>query len=130
VSVVVMLCCHRRCSAVSSRRWIFLAGAAVGPLVVGALLEYFWWGSAFLIGVPVMALLLAAGPFLLPEYRDPTSGRLDLASAAMSLAAVLAVIYGLKQAAADGLALPPILVIAAGSSGWHCGPQLCEGSFQ
>lgn len=61
-----------------------------------------------------MALLLAAGPFLLPEYRDPTAGRLDLASAAMSLAAVLAVIYRLKQVAADGLALPPILVIAAG----------------
>ncbi|MGN9907523.1 MFS transporter [Phytohabitans sp. LJ34] len=105
---------QQRTAAISMWFMSFLAGAAVGPLVGGALLEYFWWGSAFLIGVPVMALLLAAGPFLLPEYRDPTAGRLDLASAAMSLAAVLAVIYGLKQVAADGLALPPILVIAAG----------------
>ncbi|MCW6010898.1 MFS transporter, partial [Micromonospora sp. CPCC 205371] len=105
---------RQRTAAISMWFMSFLAGAAVGPLVGGALLEYFWWGSAFLIGVPVMALLIAAGPFLLPEYRDPTAGRLDLASTAMSLAAVLAVIYGLKQVAADGLALPPVLVVAAG----------------
>ena len=65
--------------------WIasFSAGAAVGPLVGGALLELFWWGSVFLIGVPVMALLLVLGPRLLPESRDPDAGRLDLASAAL-----------------------------------------------
>ena len=77
--------------------------------------EYFWWGSVFLIGVPVMVLLLLVGPLLLPEYRDPTAGRLDLLSAALSLAAVLAVIYGLKQhrrgRASAGL---PLLSIAAG----------------
>src|SRR3954454_22224320 len=85
--------------------WItsFSLGAAIGPLAGGALLELFWWGSVFLIGVPVMALLLVLGPRLLPEYRDPSAGRLDLASAAMSLAAVLAVILGLKEIAQDGL---------------------------
>ena len=53
--------------------WImsFSAGAGIGPLVGGALLEHFWWGSAFLVGVPVMVLLLAVGPVLLPEFRDP-----------------------------------------------------------
>ena len=51
-----------------------------------------------------MALLLAVGPRLLPEYRDPEPGRLDLASAALSLVAVLAVIYGVKTVASDGLA--------------------------
>ncbi len=53
--------------------WIasFSAGAAVGPLVGGALLELFWWGSVFLAGVPVMVLLLVVGPRLLPESRDP-----------------------------------------------------------
>src|ERR687898_520284 len=59
-------------------------------------------GSVFLVGVPVMVLLLAVAPSLLPEFRDPEAGRPDLASAALSLAAVLAVIYGLKQAAQDG----------------------------
>ena len=85
--------------------WItsYSVGGAIGPLVGGVLLEYFWWGSVFLISVPVMALLLILGPMLLPEYRDPNAGRLDLLSAALSLAAVLAMIFGLKQIAQDGV---------------------------
>jgi DHA2 family multidrug resistance protein-like MFS transporter len=84
--------------------WItsFSVGGAVGPLVGGVLLEWFWWGSVFLSAVPVMALLLVLGPLLLPEFRDPAAGRLDLGSAGMSLVAVLAAIYGLKQLAQDG----------------------------
>ena len=92
----------------------FAAGGAIGPLVGGALLEFFWWGSVFLINVPVMGLLLVLGPKLLPEFRDPTAGRLDLTSAAMSLAAVLSVIYGLKQIAQDGPGWTAALFIAAG----------------
>ena len=85
--------------------WIasYSAGAAVGPLLGGVMLEFFWWGSVFLLGVPVMALLLAVGPRLLPESRDEDAGRLDLRSAALSLAAILLVVYGLKRAAQDGL---------------------------
>src|SRR6266566_2675639 len=96
--------------------WIasFSAGGAIGPLAGGVLLEWFWWGSVFLLAVPVMALLLVLGPVLLPEFRDPRAGRLDLPSAALSLAAVLAVIYGLKQLAQDGLGWPPVLAIVAG----------------
>jgi DHA2 family multidrug resistance protein-like MFS transporter len=90
------------------------AGGALGPLIGGMLLEHFWWGSAFLIGVPVMVLLLALGPVLLPEFREPAAGRIDLLSAALSLVAVLAVIYGLKQAAQDGLGWLPSLSVAAG----------------
>jgi DHA2 family multidrug resistance protein-like MFS transporter len=84
--------------------WVtsFSAGAAIGPLLGGLLLQHFWWGSVFLLSVPVMALLLALGPVLLPEFRDPRAGRLDPVSAALSLAAVLAVIYGLKLTAQDG----------------------------
>ena len=56
--------------------WImsYSAGAAIGPLIGGVLLEHFWWGSVFLINVPVMLLLLALGPILLPEFRDPDCG--------------------------------------------------------
>src|SRR5215216_3791493 len=62
---------HQRTVAIGI--WIasFSAGAAIGPLVGGVLLERFWWGSVFLLAVPVMALLLAVGPRLLPEHKDP-----------------------------------------------------------
>ena len=92
----------------------FSAGAAIGPLAGGFLLVYFWWGSVFLLAVPVMALLLVLGPMLLPEFRDPEAGRLDFFSAALSLAAVLAMIYGFKQVAQDGLGWLPVLSVAAG----------------
>jgi DHA2 family multidrug resistance protein-like MFS transporter len=96
--------------------WIsgFSAGAAIGPAIGGVLLEFFWWGSVFLLALPVMALLLLLGPRLLPEFRDPQAGRLDLLSAGMSLAAILAVIYGLKATAQDGLGPVPALSILAG----------------
>src|SRR5215207_9316401 len=96
--------------------WItsFSVGGAIGPLVGGVLLEFFWWGSVFLIGVPVMLVLLVVGPRLLPEYRDPAAGRLDLLSAVMSLVAVLAVNYGLKEIAKDGLGWLPALIVLAG----------------
>jgi len=96
--------------------WIasFSAGSAIGPVLGGVLLEYFWWGSVFLLALPVMALLLVLGPRVLPEYRDPDAGRLDLRSAGMSLAAVLAVIFGLKDLAQDGIGWLPVLTILTG----------------
>src|SRR5688500_6689224 len=95
--------------------WItsFSVGAAIGPLIGGLLLERFWWGSVFLPALPVMGLLLAVGPRPLPEYRAPDAGRLDLPSAAISLIAVLAVIYGLKQIAQDGVGWTAALSIVA-----------------
>jgi DHA2 family multidrug resistance protein-like MFS transporter len=96
--------------------WIasFSVGGAIGPLVGGVLLQFSWWGSVFLVAVPVMLLLLAVGPTLLPEYRDPQAGRLDPASVALSLVSVLAAIYGLKQIAEHGLAWPRLAIVAAG----------------
>lgn len=85
--------------------WVsaFSAGSAVGPLAGGFILEHFWWGAVFLLAIPVVLLLLVLGPVVLPEYRDPDAGRLDLPSALMSLVAVLAVIFGLKEMAQDGI---------------------------
>lgn len=96
--------------------WVtsYSVGGGIGPVLGGVLLEYFWWGSVFLMGVPVMLLLLAVGPRLLPEYRDANAGRLDLLSAGLSLVAVLLSIYGLKQIAVNGLEWAPLLTIAAG----------------
>ncbi|MGQ0844205.1 MAG: MFS transporter [Sporichthyaceae bacterium] len=85
--------------------WIgaFSAGSAIGPIVGGAMLQYFWWGSVFLLALPVMGALLVLGPKVLPEYRDPNAGRLDLASAVMSVVAALGVVYGLKDIATHGV---------------------------
>jgi DHA2 family multidrug resistance protein-like MFS transporter len=96
--------------------WVssYSAGSAIGPLVGGLLLARYWWGSVFLIGVPVMLLLLAVGPFLLPEFRDPDGGRADVLSTTMSLASVLSIIYGVKRLAQDGPGWAPALAIAAG----------------
>lgn len=89
-------------------------GAALGPIVSGALLEEFWWGSVFLINIPVTILILVFGPMLLPEYRDPEPGRFDFLGAVLSLAAILPVIYGIKELADDGFAWEHAAVIAAG----------------
>src|SRR5918999_4595096 len=57
--------------------WVsaYSAGAVIGPIVGGVMLEFLWWGSVFLLALPVMALLLVLGPFLLPEFRDPNAGK-------------------------------------------------------
>jgi DHA2 family multidrug resistance protein-like MFS transporter len=84
--------------------WVasFSLGGAIGPAVGGLILAHFWWGAVFLAPIPVMALLLAVGPMLLPEHKAPSAGRLDIISAVLSLAAVLPVIYGVKVAAEGG----------------------------
>jgi DHA2 family multidrug resistance protein-like MFS transporter len=96
--------------------WVagFSAGGAIGPVIGGFLLEHFWWGSVFLINVPCMALLLIVAPLLLPEYRDENAGKLDPLSAAQSVVAVLAVIWGLKDIAANGFNAWALLAVAAG----------------
>ncbi len=96
--------------------WIgaFSAGSAVGPVIGGLMLEFFWWGSVFLLALPVIGLLLVLGPRVLPEYRDPNAGRLDVISAAMSIVAVLSVIFGLKQMAQDGPSLIAAVDVVAG----------------
>jgi DHA2 family multidrug resistance protein-like MFS transporter len=96
--------------------WIsaFSAGSAIGPVLGGILLENFWWGSVFLLALPVMAALLILGPIVLPEYRDENAGRLDLPSVGLSLVAILSLIFGLKQVAQDGLGVVPAASVALG----------------
>src|SRR6201999_4046001 len=74
----------------------------------------FSWRATFLIGVPIMALLLAIGPVLLPEFRDPNARRVDIASVALSLASVLLVIFGVKQIALGNAYIVAAITIAVG----------------
>ncbi|XCW05491.1 MFS transporter [Streptomyces sp. HUAS MG47] len=104
----------QRTAAIGVWTVCFSAGSVLGPLAGGALLAHFWWGSVFLAGIPVMLLLLVLGPVLLPEHRESGAGSVDLASAAMSVVAVLGVIYGMKDIATHGLGLPSLLTIVGG----------------
>jgi DHA2 family multidrug resistance protein-like MFS transporter len=106
---------RQRTTAISIWIMSFSLGGAIGPLLGGVMLQYFWWGSVFLVSVPVMVLLLIVGPFLLPEYRDPNAGKLDLLSAGLSLAAVLSVIYGLKRIAQDGPSATALMFVVIGA---------------
>ncbi len=96
--------------------WItsYSVGGAIGPLIGGVLLDHFWWGSVFLVSVPVRALLLIAGPMLLPEYKDPHAGKMDLLSTAQSIFAILAIIFGLKKLAENGWNVQAAISIVAG----------------
>lgn len=91
----------------------FMGGLALGPVVGGLLLEQFWWGSVFLLGVPVMVLLLALGPFLLPEAKDPDAGAIDITSVILSLIAILTVVYSLKEIV-NGIDMRGVLLLAVG----------------
>ena len=134
----------QRAKAVTLWTAVLTTGISLGPVVSGLLLEHFWWGSVFLINVPAMALLLALVPFLVPESstgrpaagpsateqpatEEPANGhpaneqstaggrpRFDLLSSALSLGALLPVIYGVKEWARHGYAPVPALGIAVG----------------
>ncbi len=105
---------HERTLAITVWMTGFIVGTAIGPLVGGLVLEFFWWGAVFLLAVPVMALLLLVGPFLLPEFHDEQAGRLDFTSALLSISALLMVIFGLKDMARDGPNLLAVLAALAG----------------
>ncbi|WP_405935924.1 MFS transporter [Streptomyces sp. NBC_00726] len=90
------------------------AGAAVGPVVGGFLLEHFWWGSVFLINLPVMAVLVAVGVKMIPESKNPAPGPWDLPSVGLSLVGMIGVVYAIKEMAAHGTSWPPALVGVAG----------------
>lgn len=93
--------------------------AVVGPILGSVLLAHFWWGSAFLIGVPATMVLLVAGPFLLPEYRNARAQRIDGPSVVLSLAAILLAIHGLKQLASHGVRMTSVAALVIGGVfGW------------
>jgi EmrB/QacA subfamily drug resistance transporter len=84
-------------------------GVVLGPVAGGWLLEHFWWGSVFLVNLPVVALAMLAGWPLVPESRDPAATPLDPTGATLSVAALVALVYAIIQAPADGWTDPVIV---------------------
>lgn len=97
----------------------FSAGSALGPVVGGFLLEHFAWGSVFLIAVPMLVPLLIGGYWLLPESRDPDPGRIDPLGIALSMAAMIPIVYAIKSFAVDGPTIVAALLVVVGlGMGW------------
>jgi EmrB/QacA subfamily drug resistance transporter len=84
--------------------WTGVVGLAValGPLTGGALLQHFWWGSIFFVNVPVAAIALALGAWLIPTTRDPSAPRLDLVGFALSIAGIVSIVYTTIEAPGRG----------------------------
>ncbi|MER8000389.1 MFS transporter [Streptomyces sp. NPDC095613] len=104
----------RRAQAIGIFAAAFAAGFAIGPVAGGILLERFWWGSVFLINLPVIAVFLILAPILLREVSTSRPGPVDLLSVVASALGILMSVYALKQAAAEGFSLLPALVGLAG----------------
>ncbi|MFJ4469333.1 MFS transporter [Streptomyces sp. NPDC089424] len=104
----------QRATAIAVWSGVLTAGVALGSVLSGVLVEFFWWGSVFLVNLPAMALLLLLGPLLLPESRDPHPGRFDWLSVPLSMAAVLPVVYGLKEIPSEGWNVRYVVSITVG----------------
>jgi DHA2 family multidrug resistance protein-like MFS transporter len=108
----------QRGRAIGAWTGVMTAGVGLGPVVSGILLEHFWWGSVFLVNLPAMALLLVAGPLLLPPG-ETHRRRFDPVSSVLSLGAVLPAIYGIKEWAAHGWDVRwPACIAVGGALGW------------
>ncbi|MFJ2768184.1 MFS transporter [Streptomyces sp. NPDC087300] len=104
----------QRAKAIGIWSGVMVAGIALGSVMSGILVEHFWWGSVFLVNLPAMVLLLVLAPVLIPESKDPKPGRFDLLSVPLSLAAVLPVVYGLKEIAAEGVETAYVVSLLVG----------------
>lgn len=106
---------RRRQTAIAVWAAGFAVGGAIGPVVGGILLDHFWWGSIFLVGAPVTGALLVLAPRFLPESADPSPGRFDLASAALSMLTMFPFVYALKHLAEHGLSTGAVLALGIGA---------------
>ncbi|MBT2410905.1 MFS transporter [Streptomyces sp. ISL-12] len=104
----------QRAKAIGLWSGVMTAGIALGSVMSGVLVEYFWWGSVFLVNLPAMALLLLLGPVLLPESKTSRPGRFDLLSVPLSMAAVLPVVYGLKEIPTEGWHVRYVMSVTVG----------------
>ena len=95
--------------------WAAVAGLGIGlgPVVGGALLQNFWWGSVFLINVPIVIGALIAGYYLVPASRDPEATPLDIPGAVTSMIAVSALVYGIIEGPERGWTSSHVVVAAA-----------------
>lgn len=104
----------QRAQAIGIWSTVMTSGIALGSVASGVLVQHFWWGSVFLVNLPAMVLLLVLAPALIPEYRTPGRGGFDLLSVPLSLAAVLPLVYALKEIPSEGVHAQYLAALALG----------------
>jgi EmrB/QacA subfamily drug resistance transporter len=104
LSILTNVFTDARERAIAIALWSAVAGIAValGPVSGGFLLEHFWWGSVFIINVPVVILALVAGRLLVPTSRDPAAPRLDWTGAVLSIVGLTAFVWSIIEAPERG----------------------------
>ncbi len=108
-----------RRTAIAAWAAMFSGGAVLGPVMGGYLLEHFWWGSVFLINVPIIVLFVPSALATLPESRDPEPGPFDPLSIVLSLAAMVPLVFAIKHGASAGLDDTTLAALALGiGAGW------------
>lgn len=107
---------RERSMAVGIWAAVFSAGTALGPVLGGVLLEHFWWGSVFLINIPVIGVLVFGGTVLLPEMRNPAPGPWDLPSVGLSLVGILGLVFALKDGVHNGFHVETIAIGLVGAA--------------
>lgn len=111
---------RQRARAIGVFAATFAAGFAIGPIVGGQLLNSFWWGSVFLINLPVVVLFLVLAPVLLREVRVTGTGRIDVPSVVLSASGILLTVYAIKHVAAEGPTVSPLAlgIVGVAALGW------------
>ncbi|WP_410658541.1 MFS transporter [Amycolatopsis sp. lyj-112] len=91
-----------RAAAIGISSGLTILGFGMGPLVGGVLLDHFWWGSVFLVNVPVVVIMVIAGALILPESKNPSPGRIDVLSVLLSIIGMVGIVYTIKEIAYKG----------------------------
>jgi EmrB/QacA subfamily drug resistance transporter len=104
---------HERTKAIAIWASVVGAAGAIGPVGSGVLLAHFWYGSIFLINIPIVTLALVSGRFLVPKSKDPEEARLDPVGALLSIIGIVTLVYGMIEAPDKGWASPVTLAAFA-----------------
>lgn len=101
---------HERARAISIWAGVSGIGIAIGPITGGFLLDHFWWGSVFLVNVPIVIVALLAAKPLVPESSDPATPRVDTVGAGLSIASLVSLVWAIIEAQSRGWASTPIML--------------------
>src|SRR5262245_44355647 len=112
LSIITNVFTDARERAIAIGIWSGVAGMAIalGPVAGGFLLEHFWWGSVFIVNVPIVAGALLAGRYLVPNSRSAEARPIDVPGAVLSVVGLLALVWGIIEAPSKGWTSAPILV--------------------